>query len=254
MNFLQKKLSGIDKRIRSLSYGIIYFKNSDFVIPSFFYINGGRRELKFIDKRSDAFVYEFNEICLNDCYQLRDLKKRLSDVKVVVDIGSNQGLFAVAARRHFSKASIFCYEPNSQLANVLLHNSSVLNVKTYFEAVTKEPCKVTLQFGETDLHTKTIESDLGNVTGTSLRTMIERAGGEIDILKMDCEGAEWELFEDTSSWEKIKSVTMEYHLWAKSNFSSVQLFAILNKLGFKVTHHQPISKGFGIVTAVKKSL
>lgn len=254
MNFLEKKFSGLKKRLKSFSYGIVYLKNSDFAIPSWLYINGDRKELKFLNAKDDAFVYEFNEICLNDCYHLKKLKSKLTKVEVIVDIGANQGLFAIAARHNFSKATVNCYEPNKKLEIILGHNTIALNAQAYYEAVTKEDCKVQLHFGNTDLHTTTMVCDNGNVTGTSFRKVIDRAGGKIDILKMDCEGAEWDLLADATLWENIKSLTMEYHLWAKPDASVVQLFETLDNLKFSVLQHQPLSKNFGILTAIRKDI
>ena len=34
----------------------------------------------------------------------------------------------------------------------------------------------------------------GSVKLTGIQTVIERLGGKLDLLKLDCEGAEWEIF------------------------------------------------------------
>ena len=126
----------------------------------------------------------------------------MKSVKRVLDIGANQGLFALAARRQFPSAEIVCYEPNEQLATVLDHNSDQLNAKVWYEAVTREDCKVELEIGETDLQNTTKVSSNGEINGVAFKKAIERAGGTIDLLKLHCEGGEWELFEDEKSWER----------------------------------------------------
>jgi FkbM family methyltransferase len=253
MNFIQKKLSGLKWRMKCLSYGMFFLRHEDFKIPGNLRVNGTKKKMNFIDVQNGGFKYEFIETCLNDGYHLNEIKKKLKDIKVIVDIGANQGLFAIAARKHFANASITCYEPNEQLESYLSPNASILNAEVYYEAVTKENCKVQLQFGETDLHTTTLHDDEGGVTGISFRNVIERAGGKIDVLKMDCEGGEWEILEDEESFKNVRSLSMEYHLWAKPGIKVEELFKRLEKLNFKVIFHNPLTETFGIITVIKKS-
>jgi len=238
-------------RVRCYAYGIFYLRNKDFAIPSSLRINGHKKAVKFIDRSSSAFLYEFTEICLHDCYRLGALKAQLDKVNVVVDIGANQGLFTIAARKHFAKAAITCYEPNQALAPVLGANAAALDARVYYEAVVKEDCKVSLSFGETDLHTVAKPDQTGDTTGVAFQKIVERAGGSIDILKMDCEGGEWDILEDSASWTNIRSVTMEYHLWARPGSSIAEVKQSLNKLGFRIISHSPLNKEFGLLAAIK---
>jgi FkbM family methyltransferase len=252
MNFFEQKLNGLKWRLKCFSYGILYLRHKDFKIPGNLRINGIKKKIKFIDVNNGGFRYEFIETCLNDSYHLKEIKKRLKHIDNIVDIGANQGLFTIAARKHFSKASITCYEPNKQLKQYLDANAATLNAKVFYEAVTKEDCKVQLQFGETDLHTTTLQTKHGEVTGISFRKVIARGNGKIDLVKMDCEGGEWEILEDKDAWKNIRSLTMEYHLWAKPNSNVNDLFKSLERLNFEVIFHTPLTKTFGLLTAIKK--
>ena len=251
MNFLVKKYNSFKKRIKCASFGIYYLKDSGLQLPDVLKVNGRSIPLRFIDRKSSGFLYEFTEICLNDCYHLNILFKEIAEIKTIIDIGANQGLFTLAARSKFPNAAINCYEPNRELQPVLDFNAQQLQSTIFYEAVTKEPCKVLLEFGETYLHTQSKHSQDGNITGTALKEVIKRAGGRIDILKLDCEGAEWELFEDTASWACIRAVTMEYHLWAKEGATHSSIKAILEALNFKVIVQDPLSATFGLITAVR---
>ena len=135
MIFLKQKLNGILKRIRCYSYGIFYLRNADFKISDTLKINKKIEHFKFINLESEAFQYEFTEICLNDCYQLNLINKWKKDIKTIVDVGVNQGLFSIAARQHFPTAILHGYEPNQQLREILLHNSQKLNSMFFYEAV-----------------------------------------------------------------------------------------------------------------------
>ncbi len=252
MNFLYQKLSGITKRMRCLPYGISYIRNSGFKIPGIIKVNGTKHEMKFIDHADKGFVYEFTEICLNDCYGLKKLRKLLPAVHTIIDVGANQGLFLLAARQNFPSAALSGYEPNTELKNILSHNAGKIKADVYYEAVTKKDTRVKLEFGATDLHTQAHISDEGDVTGTSFKRVIERANGRVDILKLDCEGAEWDLFEDREPWKHIRSITMEYHLWAKKGSSVSDINSMLNELNFEIISSEPLTDTFGLITAINR--
>jgi FkbM family methyltransferase len=179
------------------------------------------------------------------------LKDRLGDVGSIVDIGANQGLFMVAARNRFPQADIAAYEPNPHIREVVSWNAESLGIHFFQEAVTKEDGLMDLCFSDSDLHTTARISSTGAVTGTAFRKVIERAGGRIDILKVDCEGGEWDMFDDEGAWSRVRGLTMEYHLWAKEGSTAANIKNILEKLGFTILSLDELSDRYGLVTAVK---
>jgi len=162
-------------------------------------------------------------------------------------------MFTIAARQFFPEAKIDCYEPNPHLAETLSFNAKQLNAVPYMEAVMKEDCHVNLNFTESDLATTANENQDGNVTGSSLATVIKRIG-EIDILKLDCEGAEWGILKDIESWKHVKSLTMEYHLWGKPGSRVQDIFQLLNEVNFKLIHHTIYNDQQGLIVAVNNNV
>lgn len=249
MNFIQHKLNGINRRINSIKYGMFYWRNSDYKIPDILTINGTKKKFKV----EGMNINEFTGICINDCYRLGYLKNKLDTVKTIVDVGANSGMFTIAARQFFPNAKINCYEPNPHLAETLSFNAKQLNAVPYMEAVMKEDCHVNLNFTESDLATTASENQDGNVTGSSLDTVIKRIG-EIDILKLDCEGAEWGILEDIERWKQVKSLSMEYHLWGKAGSKVEHLFHLLNEVNFKLIHHTIYNAQQGLIVALNKRI
>jgi FkbM family methyltransferase len=247
MNFFQNKLNGLKRRIHSKKYGMFYWRNSDYKIPHILTVNGNNTELRV----ENMDINEFTGICINDCYHLGYLKKKLGIVKTIVDVGANQGMFIIAARQFFPTATIHCYEPNPQLLNTLYFNAQQLNATPYFEAVMQEDCKVDLHFTDSDLATTASESISGIITGSSLKTIFSRIGA-IDILKLDCEGSEWGLLADTESWKQVKSLSMEYHLWGKANSKIEDIFIALKNINFELIHHTAYNSQQGLVVAINK--
>ena len=248
---LRQRIDGLKRRWRCLKYGIVYFRARDYNIPNEIRVNGRFKKMSFDRKNQAAFNYEFTEICINDCYELSQLKRRMRNVTQIVDVGANQGLFSLAARQVFPRAVISCYEPNEHLKSILISNTVELDTHCYFEAVTKHSSKVKLQFKDNDLETVSVECAEGTITGRSLQDVIKRCGGHIDILKLDCEGAEWELLEATEAWESVRSITMEYHLWAKPGMTVEKLCNLIEGKGFTIIKVIPLSSTFGMLTAIK---
>lgn len=242
-------MSGISRRINSIKYGMFYWRNSDYKIPEILTINGTKKKFKV----GNMNIIEFTGICINDCYRLDYLKKKLGMVKTIVDVGANSGMFAIAARQFFPDAKIHCYEPNPHLAETLNFNTKQLDAVAYMEAVTQHDCKVNLNFTESDLATTANETEEGNVTGSSLATVIKRIGA-IDILKLDCEGAEWGILEDTEKWKQVKSLSMEYHLWGKPGSKVEDIFHLLDKVNFKLIHHTIYNSQQGLIVAINKNI
>ena len=52
----------------------------------------------------------------------------------------------------------------------------------------------------------------GDIEITCLAQIVRRIGGRVDLMKLDIEGAEWELFDDPCSFDAVDIIRMEYHL------------------------------------------
>ena len=83
--------------------------------------------------------------------------------------------------------------------------------------------------------------------------MLERAGGTIDILKLDCEGAEWGLFSAPTLWHNVRWLTMEYHLWAKKGSTHDDMPGVVQRLGFEVLSQAP-DQQWGVAAHAKALL
>jgi hypothetical protein len=106
---------------------------------------------------------------------------------------------------------------------------------------------VELSLNESDLSTKTIKSNIGTIPAISFKRLIQRVG-TIDILKIDCEGAEWELLEDIELWKNIKAVTMEYHLMG--GYDLKILLKLFQKISFRLIHHRVLTSNQGVIVAI----
>jgi FkbM family methyltransferase len=179
-------------------------------------------------------------IFLDDEYGLASVRV---PVRTVVDIGANIGLFSLWARHNFSSATIHGYEPNEHAVNYAAANLRGANVTLFGEGVSGENAKCRLVVDGTSRGAKTEKTPLGRINLTGIGTVIERIGGKLDLLKIDCEGGEWDIFHNTHVFQHVRQIRMEYHLG--ENHDLFELNEVIESLGFRTT--KLISHGdFGI--------
>ena len=226
-----------------LRFGVLYLRDRTFTVPQTIRVNGTRIALQLPPEggvAADFFVcFLRNEYGLN---------KQLDHTQTIVDIGSNLGFFSIAARSYYPNATIQAYEPNPRIVPLLRQNVSQLGITIYPEAVGGEcGCVEIVDSGDCN-QARTATSQNGSIQQVSLATAVARIGGTVDLLKLDCEGAEWDMFCDAKPWHSIRDLRMEYHLFHGKTVQD--LLNALHQLDFQVLLLQQ-SPGFGTVWATR---
>lgn len=165
----------------------------------------------------------------------------------VVDIGAGIGDFSIQAAYGKPGAIVYACEPFPSSYHILNHNlklNGITNVVALQTAVWSsdgrlildlsggEPLQIVSQSQDNDL----TGSNAIEVEAITLKTLIENHQiGEIDLLKLDCEGAEYEILMKAprASLVKVRRMIMEYHD-LDHHRNHHQLTAFLNHAGFKV--------------------
>ena len=173
----------------------------------------------------------------------------------VVDVGAHFGYFALFAAKNLApSARIFAVEAEESNVDVLKANVSANdcpNISIHHLAMAG-------QSGERTLHRSRAENNslLQNyalldgrnegvvVRAVSLGTFMEQnALNRIDFLKMDCEGAEYEILlnADKEVLAKIETISMEFHDMKTLENSSWKLVEKLRSAGFHIAKyvHEP---------------
>lgn len=119
------------------------------------------------------------------------------------------------------------------------------------EAVDVEDSRVNLEFHGDSVHTRSTVDANGSVPAVAIRKVIDRIGGSVDFVKIDCEGAEWRLWQDYESWKNVKYLSAEYHL--QKNHSHDEAGSIVADLGFKILV-QERADVFGLIRAIRADL
>jgi FkbM family methyltransferase len=174
------------------------------------------------------------------------LGRNFGSVRAILDIGANVGFFSLAARAIYPDAVIHAYEPNSRIFPFLESNTAGQRIVLHPEALGSECGTVAMHDDGDSNQARTIQSPTGTVPQVTLATAIQRIGGAVDLLKVDCEGAEWSLFTRKRYWSAIRHVSMEYHLLP--GYSRQDVKDALTGLGFEITHWK-VDVNFGLVWA-----
>lgn len=141
--------------------------------------------------------------------------------QTILDIGANMGSFMVYAAQSCPDAKIYCYEPVQQNFMFLTQNIAInlleARVNAFQYAVVAMGGKKNIALDTSPLHSFFLVGE-GNahqeVDCMTLRNVFIRHGLErVDLLKMNCEGAEYEILENSShsDFKRILNIRLEYH-------------------------------------------
>ncbi|MBE9187185.1 FkbM family methyltransferase [Microcoleus sp. LEGE 07076] len=239
---INKLVQVFQRKIRAKKLGIEFNRVANFNLPDNLLVQEKRHQVNVpSEKGMDG---EFIEVLLDDCYGVEQLSESLM---TILDIGANVGLFPIAARNRFPQAVIHAYEPNPNLESYLKHQSKIANFTYFMEAVGAEDGKVVLDIREVSGKTRSTVSASGDIPMVSFRRAIDRIGGTVDLAKVDCEGAEWLLFEDRDTWQLVQNLSLEYHLW--SGHTHAETRQVIEDLGFRIGKQTPIDKWYGSILA-----
>jgi len=228
MESLLKQFNRIQKAAR---LGFLWRGTSRFTPPREIRWRGQRYTLSL--PAEAALKGVFSGVILDDEYGVQVLK---TAPRTIIDVGGNVGLFSFWARANFPDASIHTYEPNPALQKHLLANCAQFNSRVYCEAVAGKEGRASLEAREGESVAGRCALDrIGEVKVTSLRTAIERIGGDCDLLKLDCEGAEWDMLQHPEMFDGVRLVRMEYHL-LKRDQSLDSLVGAFRSMGFRAVH------------------
>jgi FkbM family methyltransferase len=225
---------------------------------SFFTIlSGAPTELKTklgtitIQTPLDALI--FKETVINDCYQLTSLK----DPQVIVDIGAAYGDFSWYAKKLHPSAQVIAYEPDPFHTALLNKNIVPLGCMVKQEAVGGSgQIEMILHSDHTQSSAHTVKGispvSTHQVTSVTLHDALKEYDS-IDLVKIDCEGAEKEIFDHTNPeiFSKIKRFSIEYHEFVVPGIRD-QIVKLLKKQGYAVEiKEDAYTKDFGFIYAKK---
>jgi FkbM family methyltransferase len=182
----------------------------------------------------------------------------------IIDICAGLGEFSVTAAKKCPSGAVYAYEPFSESFGLLRQNISLNqlgNVSAFPYALAGQAGEVYLKTssGVPVLYSTAADHDLaGNddevVRAMTLDEVFERSEiKKCHLLKMDCEGAEYDIFFHASSptLQKIERVSLEYHNGI-TEFTHLDLVSFFENQGFSVVlKPNPVHSHTGLLFACK---
>ncbi len=180
---------------------------------------------------------------------------------VIVDIGANLGFFTLFAASRWPNASIHAYEPAPDNFLRLMRNvelSGADYVVCHSLAVSSTAGSITLYLKrDTGWHSIWNDGAQSAITvnSTTLDAILDELGGRsIDLLKIDCEGAEYEILTGRESLlaERVHQVAMEYH--EVGHHGGEELVSLFRRAGFAVTKEPKLKWHTGMLYALNQNV
>jgi len=197
-----------------------------------------RNGTKYLVRAGTTDLAAVNEAAILNPY-LRSPYIVLPEDATVIDIGANIGAFTMQVARRCPRGRILAVEPvsaNVQMIEAQIALNQLSNVQTVRAAV-GATCGMTGVTG-TGMTARVSEGEgpLVVVEMITLERLLEEyAVDTLDLLKLDCEGAEWDILSAAERvLPRIRQISMEFH--SERGWTAAKLAIWLRAQGFTVSH------------------
>ena len=178
----------------------------------------------------------------------------------IIDIGAHYGYFSLFACINSSKGSrIIALEPDSDNFRHLVQNidnNNFTNIEPIHQAIANQNGQI--EFFSANGVNSSLINDYAlsktkavpvEVHAMTLQHLIEEKSiSKIDFLKMDCEGAEYEILSGMTSevFDKISTISMEFHDMKNAEYTGDTIVNILKNKGFKIVKFKYEPSNYGL--------
>lgn len=213
-----------------------------------------KEELKILDK----------EIFSDEIYEI-ELKK---NNPVIFDVGSYIGLSILYFKKKYPKSKIFAFEPNPNVYPLLEENISqngLSGIEIHNVALGLNEERRPLYIDSSKANAFSTSSFLPNAWNGKQKTLpikiqVKKLSTflniKCDLLKMDVEGAEYEILKDlveSGKIEFIQNLVIEYHPISKNRLKKMEKLLIENNFELDIKNDKNGDEGLVFVVGKKSS-
>ncbi len=178
------------------------------------------------------YIHGLKELFIENTYKFNTDKQSPR----IIDCGSNVGLSIIYFKRLFPNANITGFEPDKNLFNILKQNLNTFgysDVELINKAVyTKNGTIKFLASG--NVGGRICDEENKNTTELDTTRLQDFLNEEIDFLKIDIEGAEYDVIMDCRKQLKnVKNLFIEYHSLEKNEQKLDEILKAVKEAGFK---------------------
>jgi FkbM family methyltransferase len=201
-----------------------------------------RNGLRFFVRGGTSDLAAINESVMLNPY-LGAGHIELNEDAIVIDVGANIGDFTMQVARMCPRGRVYAIEPLADCVAALNRNkvlNSFANVEIVNSALGDHEGKTKLfraGVGSSEHSHISGTTDSETVRITTLRRLIDDWQLErIDLLKLDCEGAEWDILPTASEvLPRIRQISMEFH--PDRGWTGAKLAQLLRESGYAVWYN-----------------
>ena len=228
----------------------------------FLFFNPGRNVILVLRTGNKFKIGHYlDALTIKEIFIDREYNIKLDNPKTIIDIGANIGTFSVLIAQKYPRSKIYSYEPAKETFKLLKYN---LKLNSTFN-VTANKLGVSKKSGSAIFYTYPASglSSLSNKRKGAVREKVKLTTlGEIfktenlrslDLIKMDTEGAEYEILMNAPDnvLFKVKNIVLEYHD-SLTEYKHKDIIKLLKSKNFniKVKRHS-IENDIGIIYATR---
>lgn len=201
--------------------------------------------LKFIVRARTMDRSVLKEVWIKEIYDKHNVRVEKGDT--VIDIGGHIGIFSVYAAHLSQTGKVFAFEPFIENYK-RLENHKIINQKENLQVYNKGVANIegtqTLYLSPDDntgghsLHLKTNSEYKIEIQTVNIIAFCEKEKIEIiDFLKLDCEGAEFEIVKSSEAiLKKVKKIIMECHPFGENTCD--EMVSIIERNEFHVVREK----------------
>ena len=180
-------------------------------------------------KNADELLFGLREIYIEELYKIQFD----TSTPYIIDCGANIGLSILYLKEHFPLAKITAFEPDDSNYELLTQNTQDLkDVLTIKKAVWKENASISFT-GVGTLSSRITTEEGGNVVMIPSVRLKDYLTQRIDLLKLDIEGAEYEVLKDCAGQlSEVRNLFIEYHGQFENLDQLNEIFQIVRQDGF----------------------
>lgn len=192
-------------------------------------------KLQIVYRRPYEVLHTYKELFEDEIYRFRST----SDTPLIVDCGAHIGMSVLYFKSLFPKATVWAFEPDEENAAFLRKNIEInrLNEVSLYQSAIWNRDEV-LYFKSSGSQGSQIaincnQSNLIEVSAVRLASILEHT--KVDFLKIDIEGAEYEVIKDcANSLHNVEHMFLEYHGKVSETYKLNEILQILEKNEFSV--------------------
>ncbi len=187
---------------------------------------------KFFIRKNTTDLPVFRQVFMDLEYSY---SYKTKNVTTIVDVGANIGMFTRFIRERYPNSNIFCIEPEPSNFEQLKINVKE-DDKTFLinKAIWTDNLGVNMaiddKYGEWGARVSSTKNELTKVGSITMNDLVKDYNlKNIDILKIDVEGAEKFIFEKNLSWmNKVNTLIIELHDFMEAGSSNSFFEALSN--------------------------